>query len=353
MVSEHTGEMEGHGLYSEHSLAQHSAGEYGMPALARAVDAVAPTLGEAPVVVIADLGAAGGRNELGPMAAAVTGLRDHGIAAPVAVVHTDIPSNDFTTLFETVEHSPHTYLGGDGDVFAFAAGRSFYERLFPAGSLALGWSAIAVHWLSTVPAPIRGHVYCTFATGAAREAFARQSATDWRAFLDARADELRPGGQLVIVGGAARDDGTSGADALLDALNHALQSEVDAGAITPPEHDAMNVPTWNRTLAEFRAPFDDPRLGLTLEESELRSLPDPYLAAYRDSGDAAAFGDSVSGFLRAFTAPSLFDGLDRPDAERDAIADRVYAAVRERAAADPPAMETIWHVAVLRIARGG
>jgi hypothetical protein len=111
------------------------------------------------------------------------------------------------------------------------------------------------------------------------------------------------------------------------------------------------VPTWNRTLAEFRAPFGDATLGLVLEESELRSLPDQYLAAVRASGDGTAFGDAVSGFVRAFTEPSLFAGLDRPPAERTAIADRVYASVRERAAADPPAMETTWHVAVLRVSR--
>jgi hypothetical protein len=342
--------MEGHGVYSEHSLAQHSAGGYGMPALARAVDGVAPTLRDAPVVVIADLGAAGGRNELAPMAAAIARLREQGVTGAVTVVHTDIPSNDFTTLFETVELSPHTYLDAP-DVFAFAAGRSFYERIFPAATVALGWSAIAVHWLSRVPQPIVGHVYCTFATGPTRDAFVEQSAADWRAFLEARAVELRPGSELVVVGGAARDDGGSGADALMDVLNDALQAEVDAGAITSAEHDAMNVPTWNRTLAEFRAPFTGSGPGLVLEESELHTLPDQYLAAYRESGDAAAFGDAVSGFLRAFTEPSLFGGLDRPEEERTAIADRVYAAVRDRAVADPPALETTWHVAVLRISR--
>jgi hypothetical protein len=349
-MAEHTGEMEGRGDYSEHSLAQHSAGEYGLPALTRALDAVAPRLGDASVALIADFGAAGGRNELEPMATAISGLRERGVVAPIAVVHTDIPSNDFTTLFDTIEGSPHTYLGPP-DVFAFAAGRSFYERIFPAASVALGWSAIAMHWLSKVPMPIEGHVYCTFATGAARDAFAAQSASDWGAFLDARAVELRPGAQMVIVGGAARDDGGSGADALMDALNDALRAEVDRGAITEAEYASMNVPTWNRTLAEFRAPFSHPGLGLTLEESELRSLPDQYLAAFRATGDANAFGDSVSTFLRAFTEPSLFDGLDRSDTERTAIIDRVYAAVRERAAADPPALETIWHVAVLRISR--
>lgn len=343
--------MEGHGAYSEHSLAQHSAGDHGLPALQRAVDAVAGTLAGVPVVVIGDFGAAGGRNELAPLGAGISGLRARGVTGSVAVVHTDIPANDFSTLFETVEHDPHTYLVGP-DVFAFAAGRSFYERIFPSSTVALGWSAIAVHWLSSVPAPIVGHVYCTFATGATRDAFARRSDADWHAFLDARAAELRPGGQLVVVGGAARDDGGSGADALMDALNDAIRHEVDAGALTTAEYDAMNVPTWNRTLAEFRAPFADGSVtGLTLEESALHAVPDPYLAAFRASGDAPAFGDAVSGFLRAFTEPSLFDGLDRAPEARSALAERVYAAVRDRAASDPPALETVWHVAVLRISR--
>jgi hypothetical protein len=284
------------------------------------------------------------------MAAAIARLRDRGVAAPVTVVHTDIPSNDFSTLFETVDQSPHTYLH-QPDVYAFAAGLSINERIYPADALALGWSANAVHWLSAVPTDIVGHVYCTFATGAARDAYAGRSAADWRAFLDARAVELRPGGELVVVGGANADDGSSGADALMDALNDAIEAEVSSGALTAAEHDGMNVPTWNRTLAEFRAPFSDPALGLVLEESELRSLPDQYLAAYRASGDATAFGEAVSTFLRAFTEPSLFAGLDRAAEERVAIADRVYAAVRDRAATDPPALETTWHVAVLRIAR--
>ena len=177
-----TGQMEGGGVYDEHSLAQHSAGAYGLPALGRAVDAVATTLEGVHAVTVADLGAAGGRNELVPMAAVIAGLRDHGIEAPIVVVHTDIATNDFTTLFETIEHSPHTYLAAP-DVYAFAAGRSFFERIFPAASLALGWSAIAVHWLSSVPTAIPDHVYCSFTTGTTRAAFARQSADDWRAFL--------------------------------------------------------------------------------------------------------------------------------------------------------------------------
>src|SRR5262245_17459079 len=143
MAPDQTGVMEGHGEYDHHSLAQHTAGGYGLPLWERAIADVHSHVAPDRPVTVADLGAAGGRNELAPMRAAVDGLRAAGAAAPIVVVHTDIPTNDFTTLFETIEHDPDSYLGG-GDVFAYAAGRSFYERIFPAASVSLAWSAIAV-----------------------------------------------------------------------------------------------------------------------------------------------------------------------------------------------------------------
>jgi hypothetical protein len=165
MAPGETGSMAGHGEYDHHSLAQHTAGGFGLPLWERAIGDVQALVARDRPVTVADLGAAGGRNELPPMRAAVDGLRTAGVDAPIVVVHTDIPTNDFTTLFETIEHDPNTYLGAP-DVFTFAAGRSFYERIFPASSVLLAWSAIAVHWLSRVPVPIPDHVYCEFASGA-------------------------------------------------------------------------------------------------------------------------------------------------------------------------------------------
>ena len=252
-------------------------------------------------------------------------------------------------MFETVEHDPDTYLRL-ADVYTLAAGRSFYGGIFPPESLTLAWSAIAVHWISRIPMPIHGRVYSPFATGEVRDAFREQSAADWRVFLESRSAELRPGAEMVV--GANQDDGRSGAEALMNALDAGLRAEVASGGLTQDEYDLMSIPTWNRTLAEFTAPFDaDGVLGLTLLESELDFAPDAYLAAYREDHDARKFGAAVSSFLRAFTEPSLFGGLARAAGATSTIADRVYARVAEAAAADPEAMETLWHVAVLRIAK--
>jgi hypothetical protein len=69
-----------------------------------------------------------------------------------SVVHTDLPGNDFSALFQTLADDPESYLRGDPAVFASAVGRSFYEQILPAGSVTLGWSSWAVQWLSRVPA---------------------------------------------------------------------------------------------------------------------------------------------------------------------------------------------------------
>jgi hypothetical protein len=52
-----TGQMMGHGVYGRHSLAQHSAGGFGLPGLERAARSAAAAVHGAEPVVIADLGA--------------------------------------------------------------------------------------------------------------------------------------------------------------------------------------------------------------------------------------------------------------------------------------------------------
>ena len=125
-----------------------------------------------------------------------------------------------------------------------------------------------------------------------------------------------------------------------------LCNSVAGGRLTDDEYRQMTVPTWNRTLADFAAPFGPDGVatagGLVLEDASLDEVPDPYLAEYRRSGDREALADTVTAFLRAFTEPSLFETLDRPAGERAGIAQYVYGTVRRNVAADPEAFETVW-----------
>src|ERR671938_1590370 len=87
--------MKGHGFYNEHSRPQQTADSLGLPLLGRAVEEMTVPQGAEPAVV-ADFGAAQGRNSLGPMRLAVKKIRQHTrVSTPILVIHTDLPQNAF------------------------------------------------------------------------------------------------------------------------------------------------------------------------------------------------------------------------------------------------------------------
>ena len=352
--SQELGVMEGKGFYNKHSRPQHSAVAFGLPLLERAVEAVPlPDPGE--VFRIADYGVAGGHNSMEPVQTIIEGIRRRASEdLAVSVFHTDIATNDFDSLFALLS-SPDSYLQRTSDVFAYAAGESFYERLFPASQVHIGWNAIAVHWLSRVPATIPDHIWSNRAKGAVKEAFARQSEQDWRSFLDHRGHELRPGGRLVVLGGASDANGSSGAEGLLDMANAALQEMVDGDMLRAGEYERMVIPTYNRTLEEFEAPFSGLSVAsvLELESSSEISLPDPFWPEYEHSRDARAFGADYAGFFRAAFGPSLFAALDtdRSSQERNKITETFDASLQDKVAADPATAKCAWRVALLLIAK--
>jgi hypothetical protein len=345
--------MEGGGFYAAHSRPQHGAASFGLPALERACAEVPLPAPREPILV-ADMGAAQGRNELEPLSLAVRTLaRRRHEGTPIVVVHTDLPGNDFESLFATIEGDPDSYLRAAPGVYPYVAGRSFYSRLFPDEQLTLGWTAIAIHWLSEVPAELPGTVYPEFASGPAAEAFRERARLDWLEFLRCRERELRPGGQLVVVGGSAAADGSSGGEPLMRTLSEAASALVEAGRLRPEELARMTVPTWNRTPGEYRAPFRDGEVGLELRELEEAQLVDPFQAQLADGGDQASFARDVVGFVRAFTEPSLLSGLDagRAPAERAELMDALYGHVREQAEREPESVAANWRVVVARIAK--
>src|SRR4028118_1829607 len=349
--------MKGHGFYNEHSRPQQQADSLGLPLLERAVEEMTALQAAEPAAV-ADFGAAQGRNSLGPMRLAVEKIRRRTtVSTPIVVIHTDLPQNDFASLFALVEASPESYLRSVEDVFVLAAGKSFYERIFPDGYLSLGWTAISVHWLSKVPCNIPDHVYAQRAGQRVQEAYAEQASEDWQRFLSHRARELRPGGELIVVAVTTDDTGNTGGEGLMDLTNEPVLPMVEAGSIRPEEYRRMNMPAYHRTMEEFTEPLRSGTLteDLILKEDAKAGFPDQLWPEYEQTEDATAFAASYTEFMRAFTEAPLFAGLgaDRTPADRERLTNEYFEHMRSLIEANPERARWDWHVALLRVAKKG
>jgi hypothetical protein len=339
--------MEGGGHYNANASAQAASVTFGLD-LVRAAAATAP-VGPAGAVTVVDYGASEGRNSLVPVSVVVEDIRRvHGEEQPVWVFHTDLPDNDFASLFRTVADDPRSYRRPG--VYTAAVGCSFYEQLLPDASVGLGWSSIALHWLSAVPGPLDGFWFST-ATADQDSVWARAGADDWAAFLTARASEMLSGARLVVVVGAAHGDGRtrrSGAERAMEAVADGVGALVERGAVTDAERAAMTVPAWYRTEAEWRAPFVD-RRDLVLEQLQFVDLGDPLWQQARGAG-GPDYPAAVAAALRVSFGPSLLQGLD-PDRRPAVAADLFDGHLARAIAARPPAPWFDWRLAVMVIAK--
>lgn len=335
--------MEGQGQYNRSSQVQAAGLSPAVPMLVRAAREVSLPDGRLPIV-IADYGSSQGHNSLAPVAAAIDVLRERaGPERAISVAHVDLPENDFTALFATLRDDPQSYLQHDKAVFASAVGRSFYEQVLPAETVTLGWSSWAVQWLSRAPAVIPDQVQMAQSADAAvKEAFHKQAAEDWQAFLMARGRELYEGGRLVVLTMAADDQGEFGYRALLQAMYASLMEMAQSGFIQENELRQMVIPTVGRRREEFLAPFGTTGsfAGLRVEEAEVFLGEDHIWADFERDGDARIFGARWAAFSRASVFPTLAEALENgSDPERsDAFMTRLESMTAARLAERPERM---------------
>jgi hypothetical protein len=296
-------------------------------------------------IVIADYGASTGHNSLLPISAALPVLRsrtrpEHSIL----VVHTDVPDNNFTVMFETLAEDQDTYLRRDAATFASAVGRSFYSQIIPSNSVHLGWSSWAVQWLSRIPAPIPDHVQVAYsADEGVRAAYAKQAAHDWHEFVAFRGRELCPGGQLVVLTMALDEHGEFGYRPLFDALVETLSELVADDLLTEDEVRGMCLPTVGRRETDFLAPFAPSGRfeRLSVEHLEVFNADDRFWMQYQVDHDAHAFGALWAAFVRASVFPTLATALadGRNDPRSAEFFDRLEAGIAERLAGAPEQMQ--------------
>ena len=328
--------MKGGGYYSLATIGAKHVIDNAIPLMQRAIAGM-DVAGDPTPFVVTDMGCADGGTSGDFLRATIDAVRERAPRRPIQLIYTDQPRNDFNALLRLAH-------GADGQadpiaarpgVHVVASATSFYRQIVPAGTLDLGFSATAMHWLSGKPCDISGHVQAVGAAGEELAAFSRRGRQDWQTILDHRAAELKPGGRLVLANfcrdAAGRYLGNTGGVSMFDTFNAIWRSFLADGTIGESEYVAMTLPQYYKTVAEFTAPLEDPanpahRSGLRLDHAETRVTPCPFATDFRRHGDAAAFARSYIPTLRSWTESTFLGALSpgRPLDERRAIIDRYY-----------------------------
>ncbi len=235
-----------------------------------------------------------------------------GLPTPIEVIHTDLPSNDFSALFEALENDPNSYLSSVSGVYPSAIGRSFYEPLRPPESVHLGWSTWALQWMSRSPADAPDHVLAGMSASAeVLAAVKRQQAADWRRFLELRANEMRPGARL-LVGFTARGRNETGREWLLGELSASIEDMGHDGLFSADEQRRLTIPIGLRSLAELEHPLFGPERvpALAVEHIEISKVCDPFWDDFQRTRDGQAFAQLHADTTRAWAGPTIASRID-------------------------------------------
>lgn len=339
--------MEGGGFYNRNSNLQAAGIELALPLLLEMARTI--HTGDGGPLVIADYGSSQGKNSMRPLRLAIETLRSRiGADRAIEVVHTDLPSNDFASLFTTLAEDGASYLAGQPRVFPSAIGRSYFEPVLPAGRVHLGWNSWTLHWMSANPIEVPDHLVAAFsASKEAHTAVKRQQALDWTNFLSARAAEMAPGAKLVSLFIGATPE-LHGWNWVFDTLWQAAVSMKEDGLLSQAELTRFTCPAAGRGTEDLKAPFANGSFhGLVLEHAEVKQAPDPFWDEFLETGDAQRLGQRWAGMMRAVTGPIAATAFaSQPDSAR--LVDELYRRLEAGIAATPQQHIHFLAIAVVR-----
>ena len=337
--------MQGDGFYNRHSALQEAAILQVLPLWRSIVESASLRNGG---FVLADYAASQGKNSLPPMNLALDTLLQKEPAF-IEIVHTDLPSNDFSSLFAMLENDPDSYLRRDPRISALAIGRSYFQPILSAGKVDLAWNSWSLQWMSRLPRPIRDGIFIDCCKDAeTRQAFDRQMQADWETFLTCRSQEMASGGALLSMFVANRSD-LPGWGPFWGAFWSVLTEMSQEGQLSGAQLDAISMPIGARTLDDIQAPFakDGRFANLRIEHLEMMDGPDPFWDAYLETKDARQFGWSWTNMARAVVGPLISDAL-AGEAAKDRLLNEIFDRFANKMAADPQRVAHCLAVVVLR-----
>jgi hypothetical protein len=308
-------------------------------------------------VTVLDVGSSEGRNAIRVMGIIVDRLRRR-TQQPLQPIFSDLASNNFNQLFANLEQARRAGLF-PADVYPAAVGGSFYAPLLPPGTVHLATSFNSIQWLDQLPpVPLPdGVVYRRpqpprpglSVSPKVASAFRRQAEQDLVRFLQCRAQELVPGGKLLLASPGDTNQARV-SDGVGDVLNDACLDLVVVGQLKQEEYERLTMPVYFRTLEELLTPLEgqsSPVYGaFAVERAAELEVPIPFIVAFERGGDVAAYARAYTGFLRAISEPVVQAALNQREGKA-ATVDCLYERVRARLFAEPE--RYVWSYIVVAV----
>ncbi|KAG2281001.1 hypothetical protein Bca52824_052221 [Brassica carinata] len=171
------------------------------------------------------------------------------------VLFNDFTTNDFNTLFQSLSAGRRYYSAG--------VPGSFFERVLPKESFHIGVINYAFHFTSKIPKGITDRdspswnrdMHCTGFNKAVKKAYLDQYSADTKILLDARADELVPGGLMLLFGSCLRDGvkmSETSKGIVLDAVGASLDDLAQQGVIEQDKVDSFSTPLYFAEESELK-----------------------------------------------------------------------------------------------------
>ena len=282
--------------------------------------------------VLIDYGAADGGTAVGLWNQVLDRLHANQPKAHLTLIGNDLPSNDNVALAENLA----LQIPRAAKPTVLVSARSFYEPSVAPDTVSFGFSATAMHWLSTSPGPLNTHTHVLASNDAeALQRFTAQAMQDWTHILELRSRELKVGGRLLTVN-LSRDEqgrylGHNGGETrnVHDQLHQIWRGMADEGLISEEQYRNGTVLNFYKSPEEFMAPLKDSgsapyRNGLRLVDERTVYVKCPYRRRWNDDGDTATFAAGLMATIRSWSRHSF------ASAAGDAAADTVFERLQQR-----------------------
>nr|ACP20216.1 salicylic acid carboxyl methyltransferase [Mikania micrantha] len=261
---------EGDYSYSNNSLLQRKVISMTKPIIEDALTNLYCGMNFPQTLTMADLGCSSGPNALlvaSELVKSIDKIRQklgsNNEAPEIQMYPNDLPHNDFNTIFHSVPKFQNNLMrmpnsSCSPQFYVCGVPGSFYTRLFLRKSIHFVYSSYSLMWLSQVPdmtSTNKGNIYMSTASPPnAIKAYYEQFQKDFLMFLKCRAEEMVPGGHMVltILGRQSDDPCSKECCYVWDLLAASLNDMVSEGLVEEEKLDSFNIPQYTPSPKEVR-----------------------------------------------------------------------------------------------------